>query len=118
MKTLLAALFALLLALPATADEVEVLMVKAMQKDATWQFDITVHHHDEGGEHMMDSVAIFTPDETLIGIAKIPMPSIGADHVTTKVTGVTVPEGVEYILIRGHCSHAGWTHEGIIISLM
>lgn len=118
MKLLLAIITTLFLSLPAFADEVEILMVKAMEYDGLWQFDITVHHADDDSDHMMDSVAIFLPNEERLATADIPMPSIGAEHVTTQLNGIAIPEGVEYIIIRGHCSSEGWTHEGIIISLM
>ena len=121
MKTLIAFLFAattaLSAALPALADEVEIRMVQAMQSDGLWKFEITVYHPDSGDEHMYSSIAIFTPDETQIGYADVPTPSIGADHVTTQVLNVAIPEDVEYIVIRGKCSDYGWTHDGIIIAL-
>lgn len=118
MKILLALLIALTTSIVAHADDVDVLMVKGMESNGVWKFDITVHHDDSSEDHHVDSVAIFTPDETLLGVSKIPMPSIGADHVTTQLSGVTVPDGVEYILIKGHCSSYGWTDDGIIIPLL
>ena len=118
MKTLFAILTTLILSLPAHAAEVEILMVKATQSVGLWNLDVTVHHPDVGSDHMMDSIAIFTPDETQLDTADIPMPSIGANHVTIQMNDIDIPEGVEYIIIRGHCSTDGWTHEGIVIALM
>lgn len=118
MKTLFAILLTLALSAPVFADEVEILMVKATQSEGLWNFDVTVHHPDDDSDHMMDSVAIFLPDETQLITADIPMPSIGAKHVTTQVKGIEIPEGVEYIIIRGHCNSDGWTHDGIVIALM
>ena len=118
MKTLLAMLLTLTLALPAFADEVEVMMVKATQTDGLWLFNVTVQHPDASSDHMMDSIAIFLPDETRLAAGDIPKPSIGANHVSAQVKDVAIPEGVEYIIIRGHCSNDGWTHDGIIISLL
>jgi len=116
-KTLITFLIALTTALPTLADEVEIRMVQAMQSNGLWKFEITVYHPDTGANHMYNSVAIFTPDETQIGYADVPMPSVGADHVTTQVLDVKIPEDVEYILIKGKCSDYGWTHEGVIIAL-
>ena len=118
MIKILAILLTLAFALPATADEVDVLMVKATQTDGQWSFDVTVYHPDASSEHMMDSIAIFSPDEVQLASAEIPKPSIGADKVTTQLNDITIPEGVEYVIIRGHCNSDGWTHEGIIIALM
>ncbi len=118
MKLIFAILLTITLALPAFADQVEILMVKATQSDGVWNFDVTVHHPDVGSNHMLDRIAIFSPDEVQLETADIPMPSIGAKHVTTQVKGVEVPEGVEYIIIRGHCSTSGWSDEGIIITMM
>lgn len=117
MKKLIAFLIAAITALPAFADEVEIRMVQAMQSNGLWKFEITVYHPDTGTDHMYNSVAIFTPNETQIGSADVPTPSIGADHVTTQVLDVHIPEEVEYILIRGKCSDYGWTHDGIVIAL-
>ncbi len=117
-KTLFAMLTTLILSLPAHADEVEILMVKATQSVGLWNLDVTVHHPDAGSDHMLDSISIFTPDEAQLVTADIPMPSIGAKQVTIQLKGIDIPEGVEYIIIRGHCSTDGWTHEGIIIALM
>jgi hypothetical protein len=117
-KTLFAILTTLILSLPAYGDEVEVLMVKATQSDGIWNFDVTIHHPDANSGHMMDSIALFSPDEVQLTTADIPMPSIGAKNVTAQLNNIAIPEGVEYIIIRGHCSTDGWTHEGIIIALM
>jgi hypothetical protein len=111
-------LLTLIFSLPAYAEEVEILMVKATQSGGLWNLDVTVHHPDASSDHMMDSIAIFLPTEEQLATADIPMPSIGADHVTTQLNDIEIPEGVEYIIIRGHCSTDGWTHEGIIIALM
>ena len=118
MKTLFAILTTLILSLPVYADEVEILMVKATQSDGVWSFDVTIHHPDANNDHMMDNIALFSPDEVQLATAEIPMPSIGAKNVTTQLNDIAIPEGVEYIIIRGHCSTDGWTHEGIIIALM
>lgn len=117
MKILIAALIALTLPLPALSAEVEIRMVQAMQSDGLWKFKITVYHPDTGVDHMYNSVAIFTPDETRIGYADVPNPSIGAGNVTTQVLGVTIPEDLEYIIIRGKCNDYGWTQTGTIIAL-
>ena len=118
MKTLFTILTILILSLPAYAEEVEILMVKATQANGLWNLDVTVHHPDASSDHMVDSIAIFTPDETQLATADIPLPSIGAERVTTQLNEIDIPEGVKYIIIRGHCSTDGWTHEGIIIALM
>jgi len=118
LKKLIALLLTLTIAFPAFADEVEVMMVKATQSNGLWNFNITVHHPDTSSEHMMDSIAIFTPDDVQLATAKIPKPSIGADKVTTQLKGVVIAQGTEYIQIRGHCNSDGWTHKGILISLM
>lgn len=117
MKLLIAALIALTLPLPARAAEVEIRMVQAMQSDGLWKFKITVYHPDSSAEHMYNSIAIFTPDETRIGYAEVPTPSIGADNVTTQVLNVTIPEDLEYIIVRGKCNDYGWTQTGTIIAL-
>lgn len=118
MKILLTLLTTLILSLPAYGDEVEILMVKATQLNGLWNLDVTVHHPDAGGDHMLDSVAVFLPTEEQLATADIPMPSIGADHVTAQLNNIEIPEGVEYIIIRGHCNSDGWTHAGIVIALM
>ena len=118
MKTLFAILITLILSLPAYADDVEILMVKATQANGLWNLDVTVHHPDVGSDHMLDRIAIFSPDEVQLATADIPKPSIGAEHTTTQLNDIEIPEGVEFIIIRGHCSSDGWTREGIIIALM
>lgn len=118
MTKILAILLTLAFSLPAFADEVDVLMVKATQNNGLWNFHVTVHHPDASIEHMMDSIAIFSPDDVQLAMAEIPIPSIGADRVTTQLNDIVIADGVEYIVIRGHCNSDGWTHEGIIIALM
>lgn len=118
MNKILALLITLIFALPAFADDVDVLMVKATQSDGLWNFEITVHHPDAGAEHMMDSIAIFTPDDVQLATAEIPKPSIGVLKVTAQIRDLLIAEGLEYVIIRGHCNSDGWTHEGIIIALM
>ena len=118
MKSILAILLMFTFTFPAFADEVEILMVKATQSDSVWSFDVTVHHPDANNTHMLDSIAIFSPEEVQLSSAEIPMPSIGAENVTAKLKDIVIPEEVEYIIIRGHCSNDGWSHQSIIISLL
>jgi hypothetical protein len=118
LQNILAILLTLVIAFPAAADEADVLMVKATQSDGLWSFDVTVHHPDASSEHMLDSIAIFSPDEVQLATADIPKPSIGAESVTTQLNDIIIAEGVEFIIIRGHCNSDGWSQEGIIIALM
>ncbi len=117
-KTLFTILLTLILSLPAHAAEVEIMIIKATQSDGLWSFDVTVRHPDASTDHMMDSIAIFLPNETQLVTTDIPMPSIGAKHITIQLNDIEIPEGIEYIIIRGHCSTDGWTPEGIVIALM
>ncbi len=116
-RILFAALIALTIPLPVLSAEVEIRMVQAMQSDGLWKFKITVYHPDSGADHMYNSVAIFTPDETRIGYAEIPTPSIGADTVTTQVLNVDIPEELDYIVIRGKCTDYSGAQDGIMIAL-
>ena len=118
MKTILTILWLLATALPVAADEVNVLMVKATQSDGLWNFDIAIHHPDASSEHMLDSIAIFAPNEVQIATADIPKPSIGAEYITAQLKDILIAEGIEYIIIRGHCNTDGWTFKGIMIALM
>jgi len=116
-KLLIAALIALTIPLPALSAEVEIRMVQAMQSDGLWKFKVTVYHPDTGADHMYNSLAIFSPDETRIGYAEIPTPSIGAENVTTQVLNVDIPEDFDYIIIRGKCNDYGWAQDGVMIAL-
>ncbi|MEO1919540.1 MAG: hypothetical protein ABGW81_07530 [Paracoccaceae bacterium] len=118
MRPILAILILLAFSLPAQSDEVDVLMVKAVQTNGLWDFDVTVHHPDASTDHMLDNIAIFLPGNVELTIAEVPKPSIGAKHVTIQINSLEIPDGVEYIVIRGHCSTSGWSDLGIIIALM
>jgi len=117
-KILFAILTTLILPLPAYADKVEILMVKATQSAGLWNFDVTILHPDISADHTLDRIAIFTPEEAQLVAADIPVANIGAEHVTAQINDITIPDGIEYIIIRGRCSVDGWTHDGIMIALM
>lgn len=117
-RTIFTILLTLILSLPAYAEKVEILMVKAIQSDGLWSFDVTVRHPDASIDHMMDSIAIFLPNDEQLAFADVPLPSIGAPHMTTQLTDIKIPEGIEYVVIRGRCSKDGWNPEGLIIALM
>jgi hypothetical protein len=94
----------------AVAGEADVVGVK-MQKagDGTYSFDVTVRHADTGWKHFANKWEVFAPDgKTVLGTRTLYHPHEDEQPFTRSQSGVRIPAGTKFVIIRAHESVHGY----------
>ena len=85
------------------AGEADVTNVKVTQQpNGTYQFHVTVSHHDDGWEHYANKWDIIGPDGTIYGTRTLYHPHVNEQPFTRSLSGITIPNDVEQVTIRAH----------------
>ena len=108
-KLAIAALFTgtAVFALPAYANDVEIVEATARQSGSTWTFSVTLKHEDTGWDHYADLWQVFTPDGTLLGERVLLHPHVEEQPFTRSLSGVEVPEDLSEVVIKARDSVHG-----------
>ncbi len=117
MKRYLAAALAVLMALPALADQAKVENATARKSGSAWTFEVTIRHPDTGWDHYADGWAVLTPSGDQIGYRKLHHPHENEQPFTRSLSGVAVPDGLSEVLIRAHDSVHGWSDATFTVRL-
>lgn len=110
----------LLLALitgPAFADPPVIKAVAAAQTGDTWHFDVTLHHPDTGWDHYADGWEVLAPNGHSLGLRVLAHPHVEEQPFTRSLAGISVPAGVDHVLIRARCLVDGWAEAGFRVDL-
>ena len=99
----------LLAPLSATADLPEIVGAKATPTGTTWRFDVTLRHPDTGWDHYADGWEILSPDGSVLGTRPLAHPHEHEQPFTRSLSSVSVPAGLDHVLIRASCNVDGWT---------
>ena len=114
-------LFVLLTALvtvPAFADMADVIAVDAApEQDGSWRFSVTVRHPDTGWDHYADRWEVRAPDGRTLDVRVLLHPHVDEQPFTRSLGGVIVPEGVDYVTVRAHCSVDGHGGEEVRVEI-
>ena len=89
----------------------------AEKQGATWRFDVTLQHPDEGWNHYADGWEIQDADGNRLGYRILHHPHVDEQPFTRSLTGVKIPEGMKEVFIRPHCSTDGWAHKATPLEL-
>ena len=109
-----ALILAALLAGPALADPATVVDVAATPTGATWRFDVTLLHPDTGWDHYADAWRIETEDGTELGTRILMHPHVTEQPFTRSLGGVTIPEGVERVVVRARDNGQSWSEPYVV----
>lgn len=110
-------LFASLLAFPAWADQAKVEGATARKNGGTWTFEVTIRHPDTGWDHYADGWAVLAPDGTQLGYRKLHHPHETEQPFTRSLSGVSVPDNLDRVIIRAHDSVHGWSDQRYTLKL-
>jgi hypothetical protein len=115
MHSLVASL--LLLSAPAFADAPDVVSAKVAQDGGRWTVTVVLSHEDTGWDHFADGFAVLLPDGTKIGYGELSHPHTGQDTFSASLTGLRIPDGTPFVLIRTRCNLVGWAAESVPVDL-
>jgi hypothetical protein len=115
---LLTALLMSLIVFPVHAGEADVLEVRVTKEaGGTFRVDVTVQHADTGWDHYADGWEVTTEDGVQLGHRTLYHPHVNEQPFTRSLSGVSVPEDVETIVVRAHDSVHGWGGRTIAVEL-
>ncbi len=89
---------------PAAAGEADVEAVEvSRQADGAYRFDVTVRHADEGWSHYADRFEVLDENGAVLGTRTLFHPHVD-EQPFTRSLAVTLPDGVESVVVRAHDS--------------
>ena len=101
--------------LPAAADTPKVVNARIIKLGKTsYEFQVTVQHVDASWDHFAGRWEIIGPGGRVLGTRVLYHPHIGERQFTRKLRGVTIPEGVEHVIVRVHDKLHGYGREKLI----
>lgn len=87
------------------AGEADVMKAEAKKTgESTYQFYVTVKHHDEGWSHYVNKWDVVAPDGTILGTRTLYHPHVDEQPFTRSLSGVEIPKGIRKVTIRAHDS--------------
>ena len=95
------------LASPAFAADPAVETATIAMSGSTATISVTIRHPDTGWDHFADGWAVLAPDGSQLGYRKLLHPHETEQPFTRSLSGITIPAGVDHVLIRAHCSVTG-----------
>ena len=104
----------------------DVLFVKAEeQKDGNWTFAVTVSHPDTGWEDYADGWDVVLQDGTVIKpnpespfTRLLAHPHVDEQPFTRSQSGILIPSGVRYVVVRAHDLADGFGGESVVVDLL
>ena len=73
-----------------------------------WRVDVTIRHPDTGWDHYADGWEVLAPDGSRLGFRELVHPHVAEQPFTRSLSGVAIPAGTDYLLIRPRCLVDGW----------
>ncbi|GGE53162.1 hypothetical protein [Actibacterium pelagium] len=93
----------------ALADPAEIVEASAKaQGSGDWNISVTLRHPDTGWDHYADGWEVLSPDGTRLGFRELLHPHVNEQPFKRSLGGVTIPAGLDHVLIRAKCSVDGW----------
>ncbi len=97
----------------------QVRYVTAVQAtDATWRFDVTVEHNDEGWDHYANAWQVVDPREMqAIGERVLLHPHDNEQPFTRSLSGIRIPVELTTVIVRARCEQHGFGGQTVLIDL-
>jgi len=91
------------------AGEADVTSVEVIRTgEGTYQFHVTVSHHDEGWNHYADKWDVVAPNGAILGTRTLYHPHVDEQPFTRSLPGVKIHDGIGNVSIRAHDSVHGY----------
>lgn len=106
-------LLAVLALLPFTqfarAEAPQVTSASIAQQGDGWTVRAVIRHPDTGWDHYASGWQVLAPDGQVLAFAEITHPHPGGEPIKEELTGITLPQGVDHLMIRVRCTLDGWS---------
>lgn len=106
-----------LFATPALSDPSVIEAAAATRSGDAWRIDVTLRHPDSGWDHYADAWEVLAPDGTSLGLRVLVHPHVDEQPFTRSLGGISVPDGVDHVLIRTRCLLDGWADGQVRVDL-
>ncbi len=115
----IAALFAAVqfAAAPLRADPPVIEAVRSDSLGGAWTFSVTIRHPDTGWDHYADGWEVLAPDGSRLGYRELVHPHVNEQPFTRSLSGVAIPAGTAFVLVRAHCKVDGWNRTTTRVNL-
>ncbi len=95
--------------------EANVTAVAVERTDDGYQFDVTLYHDDDGEDGFANWWQVETLDGARLGRRRL-LHAHGTREFT-RSTNVPVPEGIAYVVVRGHDQTHGYGGQAMVVNL-
>ena len=107
----------ILFAVSLYAGKVDVMAVKHdCNKDMVCTFSVTLKHNDTGWKHYADKYDIIANGK-IIATRVLFHPHVDEQPFTRSISNVKIPQGVKFVLVRGHDLVHGYGGKELRVSL-
>jgi len=90
------------------AGEADVIAVEAKQMGVNlYRFEVTVRHDDAGWKYYADKWDVVAPEGEVFGSRTLRHPHVDEQPFTRSLSGIKIPERIQQVTIRAHCSVHG-----------
>lgn len=111
-------LLSFLLLTTVNANEVEIVDVKAHQKnDKTWTFAVTLKHDDKGWDHYANEWQIIGKDNKIFGTRTLYHPHVKEQPFTRNLSGVKIPTDIKMVRVIAKDTVHGLSHQAAEVNL-
>lgn len=101
-----------------TLDLAQVRDVAVRSSGSQWRFSVTVEHNDDGWDYYADGWLVVNPkDGTVYGERVLAHPHDNEQPFTRSLSGVSIPEGVDTVLVVARNNVLGFGGCGQLVSL-
>lgn len=102
----------------AIADKADVLDADIRHEgDSRYTFSVTVSHTDTGWDHYVDRWEILTMDDQVFTGRVLRHPHVNEPSFTRSLHFISVPDEIDRVRIRAHCSRDGFGGKTLEIQL-
>jgi len=85
----------------AAAGEADVIDAKITRSGSgAYTISATLRHADTGWDHYADGWDVVAPEGTVLGTRKLLHPHVEEQPFTRSLSGVAIPDGTEFVIIR------------------
>jgi hypothetical protein len=101
----------------AWAGKADVLAVTVQRTESNhYSFSTRVTHRDQGWNHYADKWEILSPDGTVLATRTLYHPHVDEQPFTRSLSDVVIPDNIQTVTIRAHCSLHGFGGREVILS--